>query len=181
MPKRRTHPAALPMFPPLTSEQEQAMTLLLDGKTTTEVATVLQCSADDVASWRHEHPIFVARLNQAKRRRWEEAQDRLRALVPEAIATLEKAMQQGSVKAAVELLKIVQLHGQVHPPNGPKDPQLLVWHQAEQWAQMEMQHDGPDDDGKLWDETVRQRLTLTHHKAGELLTQWTTNGSTAGE
>jgi hypothetical protein len=95
MPKRRTHPAAPRTFPPLTSEQEQAMTLLLNGKTTTEVATVLQCSADEVQHWRHEHPVFVARLNQAKRQRWDEAQDLLRALVPEAIATLEKAMQQG--------------------------------------------------------------------------------------
>jgi hypothetical protein len=45
--------------------------------------------------------------------------------VPEAIATLEKAMQQGSVKAAVELLKIVQLHGQVHPPN--RSPHLVAF------------------------------------------------------
>jgi len=62
----------------------------------------------------------------------------------------------------------VQLHGQVHPPTGLEDPQLVVWHEAEQWAQMEMQRDGPDDEGKLWDDTVRQRLTLTHTKAGEL-------------
>jgi hypothetical protein len=98
--------------------------------------------------------------------------------LPQAINTLEKAMKQGSVKAAVELLKIVPLHGQVSKPSGPEDPQLMVWRQAEAWATIEMQRDGPDDDGKLWDDQVRQRLTLTHDRAGELFSQWTTNGST---
>jgi hypothetical protein len=180
MAKRRISPTP-PTFPPLTPEQEQAIALMLAGQSTSDIATALQLSPDDVQHWRHEHPVFVARLNQQKRMLWDEAQDRLRALVPEAIATLEKAMQQRSVKAAVELLKIVQLHGQVHPPNGPEDLQRLVWHQAEAWAKVEMQREGPDDDGKLWDDQVRQRLTLTHTKAGELLTQWTENGSTVGE
>lgn len=37
MAKRRTHPAAPTFFPPLSPAQEQAITLLLEGKTTTEV------------------------------------------------------------------------------------------------------------------------------------------------
>lgn len=175
MGKRRTPPTP-PTFPPLSPVQEQAIELMLAGQTVREIATALQLAPDEVQRWRHEHPVVVARLNQAKRRRWDEAQDRLRALVPQAIATLEKAMQHGSVRAAVELLKVVQLYGGVGQPSGAEDPQGVVWQQAKAWAVGEVQRDGPDDDEKLWDDRVHQRLTLTQQKAGELLAQWTTNG-----
>jgi hypothetical protein len=167
-----------PSFPALSPAQEQAIELLLQGKTATDVATTLQLPPDEVQRWRHEHPVFRAMLNRQRRILWEETQERLRALVPRAIEVLEQAMAQGSVRAAVEILKVVQLHGRVPPPSGPEDPHLIVWQQAEQWAELEMQRDGPDDEGKLWDDQVRQRLTLTHHRAGKLLSQWTTNGST---
>jgi hypothetical protein len=179
MANRRTRPAP-PTFPLLSPTQEQAMELLVAGQRVRDIATALQLSPNEVDSWRQAHPVFVARLNQAKHRLWDESQDRLRALVPEAIATLEKAMKQGSVRAAVELLKIVQLHGQIPAPQGPEDPQLVLWHQAEQWARVEQAREGPHDEAMAWNDQVYQRITLTQHRVGELLSQWTTNGSTPG-
>lgn len=154
------------------------MELLLAGQSVSDIATALQRAPDEIQHWRDEHPVFVARLNQAKRRLWEEAQDRLRAMVPRAIEVLEKAMNQGSVKAAVEVLKIVQLHGRVGAPSGAEDPQLILWQQAERWATVEMQRDGPQDERMYYDDGVRERITLTQHRAGELVRQWTGNGST---
>jgi DNA-binding transcriptional MerR regulator len=177
MAKRRTPPPP-PILPPLSPAQEQAIELLVEGKTTTEVATALQLSPDDVQHWRDEHPVFQARLNQAKRRRWDDAQDRLRAMIPRAIEVLEQAMSQGSVKAAVEVLKIVQLHGRVPAPSGAEDPHLVLWQQAERWATAELQRDGPHDERMYYDDVVHQRMTLTQHRAGELVRQWTGNGST---
>ena len=131
MAKRRTRPAP-PTFPALSPAQEQTIGLLLQGQTEADVATTLQLSREEIQYWRHEHPVFLARLNQQRRMLWDEAQNRLRALVPRAIEVLEKAMAQGSVKAAVELLKVVQLHDRIPIPSGPEDPQLVLWCQAEQ-------------------------------------------------
>jgi hypothetical protein len=81
-----------PSFPALSPAQEQAIELLLQGKTATDVATTLQLPPDEVQRWRHEHPVFRAMLNRQRRILWEETQERLRALVPRAIEVLEQAM-----------------------------------------------------------------------------------------
>jgi hypothetical protein len=172
MAKRRTRPAP-PTFPPLSRAQEQAIELLLQGQTESDIAVTLQLSCEAIQHWRHEHPVFLARLNQQRRLRWDAAHDRLRALVPRAIEVLEKAIAQGSVRAAVDLLKIVQLHGRVPTPSGPEDPHLVLWRQAEHWARTEMQRAGPTDERMLYDDEVRQRITLTQDRAGELLSRWT--------
>jgi hypothetical protein len=178
MARTRTRPAP-PSFPALTPEQVRAIELLLEGKTETEIATTLHLSHDEVQRWRQEHPVFLARLNHQRRILWEETQERLRALVPRAIEVLERAMEQGSVRAAVEFLKIVQLHGRVPTPSGPEAPQLVLWQHAEHWAKLELQRDRPEDEGRLRDDQVRQRIALTQYRLGKLQAQWTANGSTA--
>jgi DNA-binding transcriptional MerR regulator len=150
MATRRSRPTP-PTFSPLLPAQEQVIELLLAGQSVSEIATALQCAPDEIQHWRDEHPVFQARLNQAKRRLWDDAQDRLRAMIPRAIEVLEQAMSQGSVKAAVEVLKIVQLHGRVPTPTGAEDPHLVLWQQAERWATVELQRDGPQDERMYYD------------------------------
>jgi hypothetical protein len=74
-----------------------------------------------------------------------------------------------------DLIRRGWTEGRVVQPSGPEDPQLILWRQAEQWAMVEMQRDGPQDESMLWNDAVRQRITLTQHQAGELVSQWTTN------
>jgi len=72
MARTRTTPAPL-SFPALSAEQEQAMELVLAGQTVSDIAATLQLSCEEIPHWRHEHPVFVARLNQHNRLLWDEA------------------------------------------------------------------------------------------------------------
>lgn len=49
---------------------------------------------------------------------WEAQSDRLRALKPKALSLLEVAIDNGSVNAAVAVLKAAGLYG-LQPPEGP--------------------------------------------------------------
>jgi hypothetical protein len=136
-------------YKPLAPEQENAVDLLVLGKSDREVAENLGLARETVTRWRHEHPVFIAELNHRRKALWTEAHDRLRTLVGKAVDILEQAVAGGDLKAAVEVLKIVKLHGQVSPPSGPEDPELVLWQQAEAWAVAELQREGPSEDPTL--------------------------------
>jgi hypothetical protein len=136
-------------YKPLALEQENAVDLLVLGKSDREVAESLGLARETVTRWRHEHPVFIAELNRRRNALWTEAHDRLRTLVGKAVDILEQAVAGGDLKAAVEVLKIVKLHGEVPPPNGPEDPELVLWQQAEAWAVAELQREGPAEDPAL--------------------------------
>lgn len=57
--------------------------------------------------------------------------------------TIEAALDSGDSKVAVEVLKAVGLHGHVEPPSGPTDAELVLWQQANEWAEGELLKKGP--------------------------------------
>lgn len=102
----------------LSPQQARAVDLLAIGKTVTQVSEEVGVARQTVSEWLNQHPGFQAALNLRRQELWAGMTDRLRALLPQAIEVLEKAIADGSVKTAVELLKATGIYGR-EAPQGP--------------------------------------------------------------
>ncbi len=76
----------------LSVEQRNAIDLLVTGKTDAETAAVVGVSRQTICGWRNHHPAFMAEMNARRQAIWGTAGDRLRALMPMALDTLEAAL-----------------------------------------------------------------------------------------
>jgi hypothetical protein len=94
-------------LPALSVEQENAIDLLLTGKPDAEVAAALGVTRQTVCRWRGHHPVFRAELNRRRKALTAAHLDRLRTLVPKAIAALERAVDAGDWRAAAKALELV--------------------------------------------------------------------------
>ena len=101
-----------------------------------------------VTCWRNDNPHF-AQLNRQRRLIWGNSHDRLMALASKAVDNLEVALQNSDARAAVEVLKAVGLYGQLPPPSGPEDAELVLWSRAVAWAELELGRRGPSPDPTL--------------------------------
>lgn len=95
----------------LTIEQLNAIDLLITGKTDQAVADAVGVSRPTVTSWRLYDAYFQAELNQRRKEVWGASADRIRALLPKALDTLEKAIDEGSYQAALAVVKMAGLDG----------------------------------------------------------------------
>lgn len=171
----KAHKTAQPMaYPRLSVAQQNAIDLLLTGQSDRAVGDAVGVSRETVWHWRHEHPVFLAELNRRRQALWADVHDRLRALVGKAVEVLEQAVHGGDLKAAVEVLKIVKIHGNVPPADGPEDPDLVLWQQAEDWAALALQREGPavDPMHALIDLKAGRRVALAQQRVAELRQQW---------
>lgn len=159
----------------LAIEQQNAIDLLIQGKPDHAVAAAVGVARETVTRWRHENPYFVAELNRQRKAVWGTAQERLRGLVHKAVDILEKALEAGDLKAAVEVLKAVRLYGTVPAPSGLEDPELLLWQEARAWAAAEIQLDGPiiDPLQLLIDANAGKEGDLMRQRMQTLRQQWT--------
>ena len=46
----------------------------------------------------------------------------------------------------MEVLKAIGLYGQVQPPSGPEDAELVLWAEAREWAELEFKKRRPSID-----------------------------------
>ncbi|MGH7961241.1 MAG: hypothetical protein ACRERD_05375 [Candidatus Binatia bacterium] len=114
--------------PTLSIEQANAIDLLVVGKSDQEVAEAIGKTRQTVCNWRLYHPLFQAVLNQRRQTVWSGAADKLRSLLPQALAVIERALtQEHNLKVALEIVKLagVQLDS-----IGPQDPQKIVAQEA---------------------------------------------------
>ena len=77
---------------------------------------------------------------------WGDSHDRLRALASKAVDVLETSLDEGDSRVAVEVLKAIGLYGQVQPPSGPEDADLVLWEEAKVWAELEFKKQRPSID-----------------------------------
>ena len=115
---------------PLSSKQMQAISLILAGKSLTEIAAELGCTRKTLAKWKASNPHFIAILNERKNEMFEVANQRLQTLVEKAITVLESSLEEGNYSAAINVLKMVDLR----PKELETDVEILVKQQAEQIA-----------------------------------------------
>jgi hypothetical protein len=81
---------------------------------------------ETVTRCRNTHPHFTAQLNRQRRIIWGNSHDRLWALASKAVDTLDLALQNGDARASVEVLKAVEMYGQVQPPSAPEDAEMVL-------------------------------------------------------
>ena len=122
-----------PEAPALTGEQRRAIQLIASGKTVTEVARTLGRDRKTVYRWK-DNPFFVAELNCQQDELLERIQNRLHRLADRAVDVLETNLEQNNLKAALELLKIINLHGNVPYVAKQTSPALVLKAQAEEKA-----------------------------------------------
>ena len=158
---------------PLSVEQLNAIDILVQGRTDKETAETIGVARETVTRWRNRNPHFTAELNRQRRLIWSDSHDRLRALASKAVDTLETSLDEGDSRVAVEVLKAIGLYGQVQPPSGPEDAELVLWEEAREWAEMEFKKQRPSID-PLMAFTLREIAipALTQARIEELREQY---------
>jgi hypothetical protein len=133
----------------LSVEQMNAIDILVQGRTDQETAETVGVARETVTRWRNDNPHFTAELNKQRRLIWGDSHDRLRALASKAVDTLETSLDEGDSRVALEVLKAIGLYGQVQPPSGPEDAELVLWAEAKEWAEKEFKKQRPSIDPLL--------------------------------
>lgn len=93
----------------LSIEQLNAIDLLVLGKTDREVAEAVGVHRCTVTGWRLYNPYFQAELNRRRKEIWGAAVDRFRSLLLKALAAVEKSLEEGDAKTAIEVLRMAGL------------------------------------------------------------------------
>lgn len=120
-------------MPAITGQQEQAIALLLAGKSQAETAAAVEVAAETLTRWLHGDAAFVAAYNARRLELWEANSARLRELSGKAIDTIEAILQDPGESAAVRLraaVVVLKELGANDKPGGATTPAEV----ASQWA-----------------------------------------------
>jgi putative insertion element HTH domain-containing protein len=121
-----------PTFKPLSIEQQNAIDLLILGKSDKEVAEAVGVNRTTMWEWRTAQPLFMATLERRRAEVWRQPQERLRSLLSKAVENLGQAVESGDLKASIEVLKAVGMYGDgTMNAIGEQDPEKLIRQQAE--------------------------------------------------
>ena len=119
--------------PPNEARQERAIQLLLAGTSVTDTAKAVGVDPRTLCRWR-KNPHFQAEFNRQRLNIHESAQLRLHAMTHQAIDVMAKALSDGNLRAAIELLKIVGVGNVTASLDAETDPEQIVRRQAEKMA-----------------------------------------------
>jgi hypothetical protein len=121
-------------------QQTAAIEALALGKRDADAGEAAGVSRETVNRWRNHNPCFKAALNKRQQELWSDGHNRLRGLVGKAVEKLESALDDPAtaLPAAVHVLKATKIFGEVAPPSGATDPELILQLEAETWAREEM-------------------------------------------
>ena len=121
----------------LSIEQENAIDLLITGKSDGETGKTVGVARQTVWNWRNNDPYFKAELNKRRQALWAASQDRIRSLAADALDVLEEDLQQtddfkSRSNAAFFVLKSMGFHkrnlypwGVTEVDEGEKEEQSL--------------------------------------------------------
>jgi AcrR family transcriptional regulator len=103
----------------LAADQQNAMELLVMGKSIAETARSAGVSRTTIYHWLRNDPVFQAAYNQWHDQLEESCRSRLMTLTDKATDAVEKALESGDARAALQLLKGM---GMIRPKAiGPTD------------------------------------------------------------
>lgn len=116
----------------LSALQHRAIELLLAGQSSTATSAMIGIDRKTLYQWR-KNPHFQAEFNRCQGEALEASNQRLRRLSDKAISVIERHLEEGSLKAATALLKIVSA---MAPPDTETNPQTILKRQSEEalWA-----------------------------------------------
>ncbi len=99
----------------LSIEQQNAVDLLVCGKSDAETAAAVGVSRQTVNAWRNHDAEFIAALNRQREALWSASQDALRAAADSAVQVLVNGLQSAdprlAMSAAVHILKSAGVYG----------------------------------------------------------------------
>ncbi len=104
-------------------EQQTALESLLTGKSIAETARSAGVSRMTIWRWMKHDPAFRAAYNQWHDQLQESCRSRLHALTDKATDALEKALEAGDARTALQLLKGLGMIKE--RPAGPTDPEEI--------------------------------------------------------
>ena len=112
----------------LSIQQQNAIDLLVQGKSDRETAEAIGVSRQTVTNWRNNNTVFIAELNKQRKAVWGAQVDRIRYLISAALDVLEEDLKdtenkQLRQKAAIHILQAVGLYGQSLKPDGEDTPE----------------------------------------------------------
>ena len=115
----------------LSIEQENAIDLLLQGKSDRATAEAVGVSRQTVWEWRNHDPLFIAELNRQRYELWSEAKERMKSLANRALDVVELQLGSGDPKAALAAARYVlqgtQLLGETKLNiGGPTTPEGVI-------------------------------------------------------
>ena len=119
----------------LTIEQENAIDLLIIGKSDREVSESVNVNRSTVNQWQNHNPFFVAELNRRRKSVWGSGEERLRSLVSSAVDVLEEDLNSEDLNSedlklrqssAIHILKSVGMYGQDLQPRGYTTPDAIA-------------------------------------------------------
>lgn len=111
-------------YPTLSVEQENAVDLLIQGKSDREVGELVGVSRQTVASWRLDNVAFIAALNSRRQEIFGSNGERLRSLLSQALDVVADGLNSDDEKTrlstAWNIIRSVGLDGLV--PTGATTP-----------------------------------------------------------
>ena len=109
--------------------QENAIDLLIIGKSDREVSESVKVNRSTVNQWQNHNPFFVAELNRRRKSVWGSEENRLRSLVSKAVDVLEEDLKSENQKlrqsSAIHVLKSVGMYGKDLQPRGHTAPDAI--------------------------------------------------------
>jgi Helix-turn-helix domain len=108
----------------LDGEQQVALELLLMGKSIAETARSTGISRSTVYQWLRKDPVFQAAYNEWHEEMRESSRSRLLMLTDKATEAVEKALESGDAKTAMQLLKAMGMLKD--RPAGPTDAEEVT-------------------------------------------------------
>lgn len=118
----------------LSANQLRAIELIVSGRSITDTALELGLSRETVSRWKR-NPNFIAELHQQQTDLILTARNRLQRMAMKAIDVIETNLNGGSLKAATQVLKMINIYEQQIPET---NLEVIVRYQAEEMAIKEM-------------------------------------------
>lgn len=99
---------------PLSPAQETALTLYMAGQSDQQVADTLGVCRQTCWEWRNQHLVFMHELAKRRGDLWRSVTETLRAGLSKAVENLMAAVNNGDLKASLELLKCCDIYANGH-------------------------------------------------------------------
>lgn len=117
----------------LSPDQLQAINLILAGKSYGEVAEALGKDRRTLYSWR-QNPHFLAEMGRRRKEMYEAGQSRLHGLLDKAITVMEHKLDEGNVKVAFEVLRLLNVTTKTIKADYEDNPEAVAAREAEKIA-----------------------------------------------
>jgi hypothetical protein len=98
-----------PQVPELTGPQLAAVDALIGGASDADAASAAGVHRSTLNNWKRHNPAFIVALNQRRCEIWRASSERLRALLPDALARIESEIADrnspGGLRAALKVIE----------------------------------------------------------------------------